>query len=177
MTHETDIGIGTQIHDVSDIEETDRAEELAVADCDWHKVANRSKYDDYLDVIVFRMEKGKRLKYRQTPLADMTIRNMERQRGYIPLTCDECGIEIEPDERAVWSGGKHYCMSCGRELYSEPVEDEGLMCTRCGDPIDISDDIWGFDEDSSYQDDICMCSRCAYITHRFPAWEQWLKET
>ena len=178
QTHEEqDIIIGMKISGISDEEEISRSEELSVVDQEWTKVASRSPWGDSVDIIHFRHLKGRKFRFRETPLHTMTICRMEQGRNYEPAVCDQCGIEFDPWEEAIWTGGKHYCMECGRKLYSEPViEGDLLMCTRCGEDISEDDDIWGFPESDSLIDQ-CMCSRCAYITHRFPVWEQFLKET
>ena len=172
-----DIKIGTHIHGITDSEEISRAEELSVIDRNWTKITQSSESGDVVDAMVFRVLERQKLRFRQVPLSRMAMGRMVQSKGFESLFCDECGSYIDISDYAIWSGGKHYCMSCARNKYSEYVDYEGLMCTRCGEDILPGDDIWGFDTDSHSEIDMCMCSRCAYITHRFPPWEQLLKET
>lgn len=180
MDHEEEeLGtLGTIIKGVEDDEEVNRTEELSAVDDEWTKVIKRSE-SGRVDFIRFRPEKGRRLKYRSTPLAEMTMRNMERDGmiGFKPTYCMECGIEIEAGEYTWFDGNAHYCNNCGYELYAEqPEAQDELVCTRCGEDIDNADDIYGF-EKMDTSEEACMCSRCSAIKHRFPLWENFLKET
>lgn len=176
MQKSEDIGIGTKLIGVSDEEEISRTEELSAIDRNWTKVVNRSG-EASVDAMVFRDIKGQSLRFRNLRLEIIVTGRMEQSRYFEPTICDECGKEIESWDYAIWSGDKKYCMECGRSKYSEPViEGDLLMCTRCGEDISEDDDIWGFPESDSLIDQ-CMCSRCAYITHRLPVWERYLKDT
>ena len=164
--------------DVTDVDETARIEELATVNEHWTEIVGRYNNGESIDVKFYRKPNYRiRMPYRKIPIAVMMQTNIQRSCQYQPIHFDNCGNEIELDEMAIWSGGKHYCMECGRCKYSEPADEEGLMCTRCGEDIEPFDDIWGFDSDSGSEIDICMCSRCAYLTHRYPPWEQLWKET
>ncbi len=175
MKHEKLSGC-TKLTDVTDEDEVSRIEELATLSRHWVEITGRRYNGESVDVKLYRKPPHFKSIHRNLPIDIAMQVNIERSFQRHPLYCDTCRTEIEPDEYVIWSGGKHYCLPCAKEKYSEPANEEGLMCTKCGKDIDPADDIWGFDEDSFSEIDVCMCSRCAYITHRFPAWEQMLKE-
>lgn len=169
----------TKLTDVTDKDDVARIEELSIFDKRKRQIwiTGRSEDGESINVKLFPVKPGTRAARRGGSLEISVIGALELSEQIEPLTCEYCGEHIEPNEPAIWSGGKHYCMRCGAKKYSEPAGEEGLMCTRCGCDIDPDDDIWGFDDDSFSEIDICMCSRCAYITHRYALWEQKLRET
>ena len=169
--------IGTRIKGLTDEEQISRVEELSAIDPEWTKITRRSEYGGEVDVYKFRMQKGKHLRLRKLPLSELIMIRMEAEDNYEYAYCDECGTFVEPDEPLVWSGSHHYCMSCGKEKYSEPVlPGDDLICTRCGMDIDPDDDIWGFPEAGTRVEE-CMCSKCAHVTHIYPVWEHVWKQT
>ena len=174
MKHEELSGC-TKLSDITDFDEIARIEELATLNSHSVEITGRRYGGESVDVKLYRKRPRSKMSFRKMPIDLAMQANIERSYYRRPTYCDNCHVELEADDYAIWSGGKHYCIPCGTEMFSEPAE-EGLMCTRCGNDIDPSDDIWGFDQDSQSEIDMCMCSRCAYITHRFPIWEQLLKE-
>ena len=167
---------GTKLSEITDADEVSRIEELATLSPHCVVITGRRYGGESVDATLYRKPERQKAPFRKLPIDLAMQSNLERSFIYRPIQCDECGTGIESNEYAIWSGGKHYCIPCGTKKYSEPAGEEGLMCTRCGADVDPSDDIWGFDTDSHSEIDMCMCSRCAYITHRFPPWEQLLKE-
>ena len=119
--YETGIGIGTYLHNISDEEEVSRTEELSAVNNNFIRVKARSENGEVIDAVVFRVLGRQKLRFRDTPIANMMIGRMIQSRWYQQAYCNECGIPIHPIDTAIFSGGKTYCMKCGSEKYSEAV--------------------------------------------------------